>query len=346
MAATSVRRVLICEDSRTYAAGLSRLLERDCEINVVGHCETAEQAIARLPALRPDLVTMDLELPGMSGVNAIEQIMGVLPIPILVLSGHVERGSQTALHALAAGALDALPKGDFDLGDPDSVAAHALRQRVKLLSGVHVIRHPRARLKQRQVSASWTRQASVIGICASTGGPQALASVLSRVPAAFPIPILVVQHIAAGFVEGFARWLDSEVPLEVQLAAAGVRPGRGILIAPEGAHMMLNEHGRIELDRTTVAGPHRPSGDVLLRSLASAAGRNAVAVVLTGMGRDGAEGLRDVHEASGLTIAQDEATSVVFGMPRAAAECGAELVLDLDDIADRLQALQLASQLR
>ena len=135
MTAASVRRVLICDDSRTYAAGLSRLLERDCEINVVGHCETAEQAIARLPALRPDLVTMDLELPGMSGVNAIEQIMGVLPIPILVLSGHVERGSQTALHALAAGALDALPKGDFDLGDPDSVAAHALRQRVKLPSG-------------------------------------------------------------------------------------------------------------------------------------------------------------------------------------------------------------------
>jgi len=346
MDATHVRRVLICEDSRTYAAGLSRLLEHDREINVIGLCETAEQAIARLPALRPDLVTMDLELPGMSGVHAIEQIMGVVPVPILVLSGHVERGSQTALHALAAGALDALPKADFDLRDPDSDAAQALRHRVKVLSDVHVIRHPRARLKPHRASGSWTRRASVIGICASTGGPQALAALLAGLPATFPIPVLVVQHIAAGFVDGFARWLDSEVPLPVQLAAPGAMPDRGILVAPDGAHMLLRADGTIDLDRTTVAGPHRPSGDVLLRSLAASVGPDAVAVVLTGMGRDGAEGLRDVRAAKGLTIAQDEATSVVYGMPRAAAECGAELVLSIDDIPERLRALAPASQIR
>ena len=139
-----VRRVLDLRGLGDLRRGLSRLLERDREIDVIGVCETAEQAIARLPALKPDLVTMDLELPGMSGVDAIEQIMGVLPVPILVLSGHVERRSQTALHALAAGALDALPKADLDLGDPDGAAAQALRQRVKVLSGVKVIRHPRA----------------------------------------------------------------------------------------------------------------------------------------------------------------------------------------------------------
>jgi len=338
-AATPVRRVLVCEDSATYAAGLSRLLERDREIDVIGVCETAEQAIARMPTLKPDLVTMDLELPGMSGAEAIEQIMGVLPVPILVLSGHVERRSQAALHALAAGALDALPKADFDLGDPDGAAAQALRHRVKVLCGVKVIRHPRARLNLRKAPAAWSRSASVIGICASTGGPQALAAVLADLPASFPIPILVVQHISPGFVEGFARWLDGEVPPSVKLAVPGASPAPGIWIAPEGAHLIVNGQGRIALDQTTVAGMHCPSGDVLLGSLAAWAGSDAVAVVLTGMGRDGAEGLGDVNRAGGLTIAQDEATSAVFGMPRAAAECGSELVLPLDGIAQRLRAL-------
>lgn len=339
-ASVRVRRVLICEDSKTYAAGLSRLLERDPEIDVVGVCESAEQAIARLSALKPDVVTMDLELPGMSGVDAIEQIMSVLPVPILVLSGHVERRSQTALHALAAGALDALPKADFDLTDPDGPAAQALRQRIKVLSGVKVIRHPRARLSQRKAPSSWVRSASVIGICASTGGPQALAALLAGVPATFPIPILVVQHISPGFVEGFARWLDSEVPLPVRLAVPGTKLGPGVWIAPEGAHLILTANGKVALDTVTAAGLHCPSGDVLLRSLAVAGGPRAVAVVLTGMGRDGADGLGEVRAAGGLTIAQDEATSAVFGMPRAAAERGSELVLPLDGIAPRLRALR------
>lgn len=342
VAPARARRVLICEDSRTYAAGLSRLLEYDREIEVIGVCDTAEEAIARLPRLKPDLVTMDLELPGMSGTNAIEQIMGLLPVPILVLSGHVERRSQTALHALAAGALDALPKAELDLTDLDGASARALRHRVRVLSGVKVISHPRARLGQRRAPTAWSRRASVIGICASTGGPQALAAVLASLPASFPVPILVVQHISAGFVEGFTHWLDGEVPLQVRLAEPGVGLKPGVYIAPDGAHLMLAPGGITAFDTTTEAGPHRPSGDVLLRSLAAVAGSDAVAVVLTGMGRDGAAGLRAVREAGGLTLAQDEATSVVFGMPRAAAECGAELALPPDGIAQRLAALRLA----
>jgi two-component system chemotaxis response regulator CheB len=340
----TVRRVLICEDSRTYAAGLSRLLERDREIQVVGVCETAEQAMISLPALEPDLVTMDLELPGMSGVEAIEQIMSVRPIPILVLSGHVEHRSQTALHALAAGALDAVPKADFDLADLDGAAAQGLRHRVKVLSGVKVIRHPRARLSQRKGPASWTRSAAAVGIVSSTGGPQALAVLLAGLPATFPVPILIVQHISPGFVDGFARWLDSEVPLPVRIAEAGIRPGPGVWIAPDGAHLVFSASGRVMFDSTTVDGLHRPSGDVLLRSLARTVGSEAVAIVLTGMGRDGAAGLADVRSAGGLTIAQDEASSAVFGMPRAAAECGAQLVLPLDGIAPRLCALRVVER--
>jgi two-component system chemotaxis response regulator CheB len=341
-AGVKVRRVLICEDSRTYAAALSRLLEHDREINVIGVCESAEQAIASLPRLKPDLVTMDLELPGMSGIDAIAEIMSLLPVPILVLSGHVEHRSPTALAAIAAGALDALPKNELELKDFDGAGAQAFRHRIKVLSGAKVIRHPRTRpARPASPPAAWVRTASTIGICASTGGPQALATLLADVPAAFPIPILVVQHIAAGFVESFVRWLDAEVTLPVRIAAAG-RPSAGIWVAPAGAHLTLDAGGRIELDDRTDAGPHRPSGDVLLRSLAASAGRNAVGVVLTGMGRDGAEGLADVQRAGGLTIAQDQATSAVYGMPCAAAECGAELVLALAAIAPRLLALRQA----
>jgi two-component system chemotaxis response regulator CheB len=335
----TARRVLICEDSRTYAAGLSRALERDPLIDVVAICATAEQAIARLPTLKPDLVTMDLELPGMSGVAAIEQIMSLLPVPILVLSGHVKRRSETALAALAAGALDAIPKDELDLADPDGTPAQVLRDRVKLLSNVKVIRHPRARLNGGKAPAEWARPASVIGICASTGGPQALAACLAAIPATFAIPILVVQHISPGFAEGFARWLDSQVPLPVGLAAAGANPGPGIWIAPEGGHTVLDKRG-LTLDTSAHPGLHCPSGDVLLRSLAAIAGRNAVAVVLTGMGKDGAEGLAAVRGAGGLTIAQDAATSVVYGMPRAASEGGVDFELPLTEIGPRLRALR------
>ncbi len=300
---------------------------------------TAEEAIARLPTLKPDLVTMDLELPGMSGVEGIEQIMSAFPVPILVLSGHVKHRSDRALLALAAGALDAIPKSGLDPTDLDGDAARTFRQRAKVLSGVKVIRHPRARLRQRRPVAGGSRTASVIGICASTGGPQALAAVLADIPASFAIPILVVQHMSAGFIEGFARWLDTEVLLPVRLAEPGASLASGIWVAPDGSHLVIDPTGHLALD-TTSPGLHRPSGDVLLKSLATRYKRNAVAVVLTGMGRDGAEGLGAVALAGGLTIAQDEETSVVFGMPRAAAECGAEVIVPLTEISAHLRSLR------
>ena len=340
-ATREVRRVLICEDSQTYAAGLSRMLARDPEIDVVGVCSSAEETIARLAQTgpKPHLVTMDLELPGMSGGDAIEQIMGAQPIPILVLAGGVERGSETALASLGAGALEVVSKDALDLRDPDGDSARAFRKRVKLLSGIRVLHHPRAGLKRRTPDGLVsTRRASVIGICASAGGPQALVAVLSEIPATFAIPILVVQHIAPGFIEGFARWLDDQVPLPVRLAGAG-RSGPGIWVAPEESHLALDGANRLVLDTGEHAGPHRPSADVLLRSIAAGAGADGVAVVLTGMGRDGADGLEAVKRAGGLTMTQDEASSAVFGMPRAAAERGAEFVFGPATIGRRLRAL-------
>lgn len=341
-----IRRVLICEDSTTYATGLSRLLARDSDIQVVGVCASAEEAIARLGRMdpKPHLLTMDLELPGMSGGDAIEQIMNVHPIPILVLAGGAERGSKPALASLAAGALEVLSKDALDLRDPAGADARAFCRRVKLLSGVRVLRHPRAGLSRRPDGATATslpRGASVIGICASVGGPRALATVLAEVPAGFPIPILVVQHIGDGFVESFANWLNDEVPLTVRLAGSGPL-GPGIWVAPEGAHLTLSGTRALRLDERGDPGPHRPSGDVLLRSVATAAGSGGVAVVLTGMGRDGADGLGAVKRAGGLTIAQDQASCAVYGMPSAAAAEGADLVLGLTAIGRRLRRLRLA----
>jgi two-component system chemotaxis response regulator CheB len=338
----SSTRVLICDDSRTYSAALTKLLERDPEIKVVGVCETAEDAIGRLDRLKPDVVTMDLQLPGMSGMTAVEHIMSNAPIPILVLSGHVAERSEAALAALAAGALDAMPKHGLDLGDPDGPAARALRQRVKVLSRARVIHHPRARLSRTTGPArAAKRTATAIGICASAGGPAALAILCSGLPSTFPVPILVVQHISTGFTDGFARWLDSQVPLPVRLAVDGAALEPGIWIAPDAAHLVLDaeEQMQLETEPATTRELHRPSGDILLSSLAARCDRHAVAVILTGMGRDGAEGLAAVRRAGGLTIAQDEASSAVFGMPRAAAEGGAEVVLPLEGIAPLLAGL-------
>lgn len=333
-------RVLICDDSRSYAIALRRMLEEGGEIEVAAICGTAEEAIAALPRIVPDLVTMDVELPGMGGLEAVEEIMGSHPLPILVLSAHVGPGSTKTAAALAAGALDAVSKTDLDLRDPAGPAGAAFRRRVMVLSRIRVIRHPRGRFRIRRPAPGTARPASVIGICASTGGPQVLSRILAELPASYPIPLLVVQHITAGFTEGLAQWLDQAVPPPVRVATAGPPASRGVWIAPDGAHLRLTAGRRLSLDRHTVAGMHRPSADVLLESIAAAAGQAGVAVVLTGMGDDGAAGTAAVRLRGGLTIAQDEASSVVYGMPRAAAERGVDLVLPPHQIAATLLGLR------
>jgi len=341
-------RVLICEDSRTFAAALARTLEHGGEIDVVGVRSSAEAAIADLARLAPDLVTMDLELPGMPGLAAIEQIMSVRPTPILVLSAHVRDDGGAAAAALAAGALEAIAKDALPLRDPGGAAAAAFRRRVTLLGRARVIRHPRARLAphaHRGPPRPAPRR-SVVGICASTGGPQALAAVLSAIPRDYPIPILVVQHIAAGFTDGLARWLDGAVPLPVRLAEDGAAVEPGVTVGPEGAHLVVGAGGRLSLDRRSPAGLHRPSGDMLLSSIAASAKSAGVGVVLTGMGRDGGAGIEAIAAAGGLTIAQDEASSAVYGMPREAARRGAELILPLPEIAGVLTTVALERRRR
>ena len=316
------------------------MLEHDGGFTVVGVCATAEDAIEALPRLRPDVVTMDIELPGMNGLEAIEEIMSVQPVPILVLSGHVGRSTENAAAALAAGALEAVAKDDLDLREPDGAAAAAFRRRLTVLSRAHVIRHPRARLKRNATASRAARRtASVVGICASTGGPQVLAALLGSLPAGYPIPVLVVQHMSAGFTEGLAHWLDRTVRVPVHVAERGPA-APGVWIAPEGAHLRLEPGGELSLDRRTVRGHHRPSGDVLFESMAESAGDSAVAIVLTGMGRDGAAGAAAVKARGGLSVAQDAESSAVYGMPKAAAERGAVAVLAPAEIGALLTSLQ------
>jgi two-component system chemotaxis response regulator CheB len=338
-------RILVCEDSVTYAESLTKFLQAGSDLEVVAVCATGEEAIHQLRRLKPDLVTMDLELPGMGGLRAIEEMMRSQPVPIVVLSAQARRGSQKAVEALAAGALEALPKTHVRLDERDGPAAVALRHRLRRLALARVNhRHEQHAPQPADAVELPLLEGSVIGVCASTGGPRALEEVLVELPADFPVPVLVVQHMAEGFIDGLIHWLDQRAALPVQLARQDERARPGIWFAPDDAHLVLDVSMRLTLDRETVEGPHRPSADMLLASIARVAGADAVGVVLTGMGRDGAAGAGAVRRAGGWVIAQDEASSAVFGMPKAAAEAGAQLVLPPTEIGAALSQVKLAER--
>jgi two-component system chemotaxis response regulator CheB len=332
-------RVAICEDSAAYAAGLSRFLETDGALRVVAVAVDAESLIAALPHVRPDLVTMDLELAGINGIDAIRRIMASRPVPIVVVSEHVGSDGDVVDRALAAGAKAAVAKARLRLDERDGPLARALRDQLSAIAGVGVPSlQPRwapeapARLPRRGV-------ATVIGIGASAGGPPALVEVLGALGADFALPVVVVQHMSAGFAAGLAAWLDDIVPLPVRLARDGDAAGPGIAIAPDGAHLVVGNDGRsLGLDRRTAAGAHRPSADMLLSSLAQRYGRGAVGVVLTGMGRDGAAGVAAITAAGGAAVAERPEHARLSGMPAAAAQAGA-IPLELADIGRLLATL-------
>lgn len=334
------RRVLVCEDSRAYATALSRFLEQDDQIEVVGVVPSGEQAIAAVERLKPDLLSLDMQLPGMDGLEVVRRLMGESPLPIVILSGTVAKGSEQAVEALAAGALEILPKERLRLDQLDDMWARAMRSRLRRLSSMRIGRSARMPASPRPGPAEdLARTAQVVGIGASTGGPPVLEAILAGLPADFPVPLLVVQHMAPGFIEGFAKWLDRKLPIPVRLAGEDDRMTPGVWFAPDGAHLTLAHSKRFILDSETEAA-HRPSIDVLLESLARSFGAEALGVVLTGMGKDGAEGAAAIRRVGGLAIAQDEASSVVYGMPRAVAEGGADLVLSPAAIVEALSSLR------
>lgn len=282
-------RIVVCDDSRTYAAALKRFLERDPDLEVIGVYSTAEELMGHLPRDRPDLVTMDLELPGIDGVEATERIMrSARPLPVVVLSAHVSPGSVKAAAALAGGAVDAILKSDLRLTEADSEGAAAMRRRFARLARARprrVVgdrapttadsRRPTPAARRRTADGAATR---AVGIAASTGGPQALALVLAALPANFPIPLLIVQHIAPGFTRGLADWLRRLCALPVAVAPSGRPAGPGVWFAPDDAHLTVDRNLVIGHDTRTKAGRHRPAADVLFHSMARALGPGAAAV--------------------------------------------------------------------
>lgn len=346
-------RVLIVEDSLTVRKHMVEILAADPDLEIVGEADDGKQGIELCQRLRPDVVTLDMMLPVMSGLAATEFIMAYCPTPILIVSASTNRGELFKTYeAMAAGALDVLEK---PLGNqPDGAWEQKLVSTVKLISRIKVITHPRARLGpmgQRPMGPSAPMVEPLpgggpprgIAIGVSTGGPAALVEILRGLPSDFPLPILLVIHLGKLFAPAFADWLDGQSPIRVAYARdgdplPGFGEGKVIMASPE-RHLVLRQ-GRLRLTQDPERHSCRPAVDVLFTSLAQELGADCAACVLTGMGKDGAEGLLAIRRAGGKTIAQDEATSVVFGMPREAILLGAaEQVLPLERIAPALSTL-------
>jgi two-component system, chemotaxis family, protein-glutamate methylesterase/glutaminase len=346
-------RVLVVEDSLTVRRRLCDVLATDPALEVVGEARDGKQAIERCHALRPDVVTMDMMLPIMSGLSATEYIMAHCPTPILVVSSSTNRGELFKTYeALAAGAVDVLEKPQGT--EPDGVWERRFIATVKLVSRIRVVTHLRARLGplgQPRIESlpmalplpSLPRHNyEIVAIGTSTGGPAAILEILRALPSPFPLPVLFVLHINEPFGAAFAEWLDSQTKIPVSYAQDGdvvsVKAGR-VMMAPPDSHLVVR-NGRLRLTQDPARHSCRPSVDTLFESVAREYGPLAIACLLTGMGRDGAAGLLEVRRAGGLTIAQDEGTSIVYGMPREAALLGAvERELPLNQIGPALSTL-------
>ncbi|HEX3554279.1 MAG TPA: chemotaxis-specific protein-glutamate methyltransferase CheB [Thermoanaerobaculia bacterium] len=321
--------VLLVDDSPSVRAVLRRFFSRTRDIRVVGEAADGAEAVQKVIDLQPQVVVMDLQMPVLDGYAATERIMAVRPTPIVVLSSRANRNQmQTAFEAMRRGALEVLPKPEDtaswqQLADslPETVRTVALAQTAP--------RPPRTSRRVRPVRPEALVHAPLelrwVAIGASTGGPAAIRELLEEVPADAPVGFLIVQHIASGFELGFADWLNKELPFDVRLAQDGEALRRGMVrLAPGGSHLRIEAGGVLRLDSETPARRgHRPSVDELFQSCAECCPREVAGVLMTGMGADGVEGLLALRQAGGITLVQDEASCVVFGMPRVALEKGA-----------------------
>jgi two-component system chemotaxis response regulator CheB len=346
-------RVLVVDDSATVRGRLVETLAADPGIDLVGEAEDGKQAVEMCTRHRPDVITMDMMMPVMSGLAATEYIMAHQPTPILIVSASLNRGELFKIYdALAAGAVDVLDKPTGD--EPDGDWERRLLAAVKLVAKIKVITHPRAKFEARrhQLEAALQNRSDarqspapidVVAIGASTGGPGAVVEVLRRLPARFQIPILVVVHMNAPFGSSFTDWLDAQLdrPASTPENGAPVASARGtVIVAPGGQHIVVRG-GRMFLTLDAERHSCRPSVDVLFESVAANYGASAAGCLLTGMGKDGALGLLKIRQSGGTTIAQDEATSAIYGMPREAAAIGAAAhVLPLSEIGPWLAGLQ------
>ena len=337
--------MLIADDSLVAREMLATILGSDPGIDVVGQAADGMEAVEMVARLRPDLVTMDIHMPRLDGLRATEQIMAYTPTPILVVSSSVRgQGVGSAFDALALGALEVIKKPEpRDWADLQQIGREVIRK-VKVLANVRVITHIGGRREHREAHVTRERHEgegrSIIAIGSSTGGPSALLAVLGRLPKRLAAPILIAQHIADGFVPGLVSWLDAGCAVQVAAALEGTKPEPGVAyLAPTGSNMVV-ERGTIRFREPEKGQLYIPSADTLFDSVARGYGRRSVAVLLTGMGADGAAGMKRLHDLGAATIAQDEETCTVFGMPKVAIDLGAvDKVLPIEDIAAELVEL-------
>ncbi len=323
-------RVLVVDDSSSYRVLLRELLERDPELKVVGEATDGLEAVALARQLRPDVITMDVRMPRKDGLSALTEIMRDQPIPVVVVCAQ-DGDKDVGFQALKLGAVEVLAKG---------CPERQLQQTVKAMAGVKLVRRIDKVRKAAATAPEGRRVTGVVAIAASTGGPAALSRVLSALPAAFPLPVLVVQHIVDGFTEGLVTFLARQCALPVRVAEEGelIKPG-AILVAPDRRHLMVAK-GQVRLDDGPPVKSLRPSATILFAAVAREYAANAVGVILTGMGSDGASGLKLMRDRGAVTLGQSQGSCVVYGMPKEAVELGAvERVLDLEEIGPHLLQL-------
>jgi len=322
--------VLIVDDSITQREILKRVLEADGEFVVAGEARDGRQAVDMVRETQPDVVVMDIHMPEMDGIEATRQIMSQCPVPIVIASATLKRRDvDHGLKAMEAGAVSVITKPGGaallhlkeiapDLRHEIIAASRANVTKSRLLAGPSVVG-----AQQSQAIKQHPHRIELVGVCASTGGPSVLSEIFSALPKPFPVPILLVQHISQGFVEGFGEWLGQQTGHVVQMATEGQRLEPGIWLAPAGRHLALAGPRRLALPRRKTSDVHCPSGDPLFESLARHLGPKAAGVQLTGMGDDGARGLLALKQAGGETFIQSEATSLIWRMPKVAQELGA-----------------------
>jgi two-component system chemotaxis response regulator CheB len=339
-------RVLVVDDSPFVRQALSRMLGAAPDITVIGTAADGAEGYEKVKSLRPDVVTLDVKMPRMDGLEALRRIMADCPVPVLLLSSLTSEGGEVTLRGLELGAMDFVDKSTVQ-GHMNLLSlADELQAKIRALASV-----PRSRLIAKApkveppavLPAPSPGGAEVVVIGTSTGGPPALQAIIPRFPEGFATAVLVVQHMPVGFTKSLAERLAARSVLPVREASDGeaVEPGH-VLIAPAGRHMKVRRRGgvaKVWLDEEPRSALHRPSVDVLMTSVARAYGRRSLGVVLTGMGSDGVEGLRAIRQAGGRTLAESEETAIIYGMPKAAVEAGVvDLSVPLGRMADEILA--------
>jgi len=325
-------RTLIVDDSPLVRSIIRDFLETEGSFEIVDEAENGQDGINKAKECNPDLITMDYEMPVMNGLDAVVEIRKFSTCGIVVVSTHDT--AKMAYEAILKGAHEFFAKDNFTSKMSDRQRKEiidTLKQITKIVKKYSIHQEPE---KQAETVHG---EAKCIVIASSTGGPMALCQLFSALPDNFPVPILLVQHNTSGFDKGFVQWLDGYAQLEVKIAEEGVIPAKGsVYVAPTEKHLIIGDSGTAFSDDEPVCN-QKPSADILFKSAAEYYGNSLVSVILTGMGEDGAEGTRAVKKAGGITIAQNEATSMIFGMPQAAIETGCvDMVLPLNEIAQKL----------